>query len=196
MKKTITTLIFPTLFLISHTFARECQLPDQWQGLCRVLNSRVAQTKPKMKLTEQEANSLENFLKSATYTSPQLTNLQKVLPKTTLELLRAVYQRGLSNDEAELMASYLKDVTEAFQFQNVGAFDENTSHIIGRQWHEIDYSGESMTWEKQKAFYAPYGIDHFKSLECLKKFFKVESKLPYFRKIYRPKCSGALRNSN
>jgi hypothetical protein len=65
---------------------------------------------------------------------------------------------------------------------------------MGRQWHEIDYSGEGMTWEKQKAFYAPYGIDHFKSLACLEEFFKVESQLPYFRKIYKPKHPDALGN--
>ena len=36
--------------------------------------------------------------------------------------------------------------------------------IIGREWHEIDYSGESMTWQKQKIKYAPYGISNFKTL--------------------------------
>ncbi|KIJ88837.1 hypothetical protein [Rickettsia asembonensis] len=84
------------------------------------------------------------------------------------------------------MAKYLQELVGFYNFQNVAAFDENTSHIIGRQWHEIDYSGESMTWQGQKAKYARYDITDFKSVDCLKKFFKVESKLPYFTKIYKP----------
>ena len=194
MKKIMIISILFNLLFIPYIFARECQLPGQWQGLCCILNARVAQTKPKMKLEEQEASSLENFLKSTKDTFSHLVSLQSLLPKTTLELLRAIHQRGLSNDEAELMAGYLKDITEVFQFQNVGAFDENTSHIIGREWHDIDYSGEGMTWKKQKAFYAPYGIEHFKSRECLEKFYKVESGLPYFRKIYKPKSPNALKD--
>ena len=53
---------------------------------------------------------------------------------------------------------YLQELIEYYNFQNVAAFDENTSHIIGRQWHEIDYSGEGMTWQGQKAKYARYGV--------------------------------------
>ena len=84
------------------------------------------------------------------------------------------------------MADYLRKLVKEFQFQNVGAFDENTSHIIGRDWHEIDYSNEGMTWQKQKAHYAPYGIKNFKSQEYLVNFFSVDSKLPYFKKTYKP----------
>ncbi|MEY4463852.1 MAG: hypothetical protein RLZZ81_823 [Pseudomonadota bacterium] len=85
------------------------------------------------------------------------------------------------------MAKYLQEFIKSYNFQNVAAFENNTSHIIGRQWHEIDYFGEGMTWQGQKAKYAPYGIVGFKSVDCLKKFFQVESKLPYFAKIYKPK---------
>ncbi len=195
MKKIMMTIIFAGLLLIPSTVARECQLPQQWQKLCCILNARVAQTQSKMKLEESEAVSLENSLNSP-HNFPHLEELQVVLPKTTLELLMAIHKRELPKEEAELMADYLKGVIEAFQFQNVGAFDENISHIIGRQWHEIDYSGEGMTWKKQKTFYAPYGIEHFKSRECLEKFFKVESKLPYFRKIYKPKRPKALEDQD
>lgn len=185
--------MFFGLFTVSHTIARECHLPSQWQGLCRILNARVAQARPKMKLKEAEARTLEKFLSSTNCNFPHLNNLQAVLPKTTLELLMAIHKRGLMSDEAELMADYLEKITIAFQFQNVTAFDENTSHIIGREWHEIDYSGEGMTWQKQKAHYAPYGIEHFKSQKCLLKFFQVESTLPYFRKIYKPMRPNAVR---
>jgi hypothetical protein len=109
--------------------------------------------------------------------------------ETPSEVLMAVSKRGLDLKEAEKMAEYLVAVVNAFRFSNAAAFDENTSHIIGREWSEIDYSGESMTWQKQQAKYRPYGIENFKSLECLKKFIPVESRLPYFKKIYRPRNS-------
>ncbi|MCC8461964.1 MAG: hypothetical protein LN546_02045 [Rickettsia endosymbiont of Ecitomorpha arachnoides] len=109
------------------------------------------------------------------------------MPKTTLELLIAINERGLDIKEADLMAKYLQGLIASYNFQNIAAFDENTSHIIGRDWHEIDYSGEGMTWQGQKAKYARYDIIDFKSVDRLKKFFTVESKLPYFTKIYKPK---------
>lgn len=114
------------------------------------------------------------------------------LPKTTLELLMAVQSRMLPLSEAEKMAGYLEEIVGKFNFKNPRAFDENTSHIIGREWHEIDYAGENMTWQKQKLKYQVYNIDNFKTLENLTKFFPVESKLPYFKKIYRPQNPNAL----
>jgi len=119
--------------------------------------------------------------------SPYLLTLKKIMPKTTTELLMATYNRGVSTNEAEKMAAYLIDQVKYFHFKNLSAFDNNTSHIIGREWHEIDYSGENMTWQDQKKKYAAYGITNFKLLENLKKYIPVESKLPYFNKIYQPR---------
>ena len=90
------------------------------------------------------------------------------------------------------MAAYLTLIFQKFDFQNPKPFDENTSHIIGREWCEIDYSGENMTWEKQQQKYSPYGIQNFKSAEMLEKFFPIEATLPYFRKIYNPRHPNAL----
>ncbi|MBX9804943.1 MAG: hypothetical protein K2Y18_04215 [Alphaproteobacteria bacterium] len=192
MTKHVLKLILPMVLFAWHTGARECRLPSEWQELCRILNARVAQKQPKMKLEDAEASSLETFLRETKADLPNLNALKTILPKTTLELLMAIHKRGLSAEESELMAAYLKDLTAAFQFQNVGAFDNNTSHIIGREWHEIDYTGEGMTWKKQRAKYAPYGITHFKSLDCLEKFFPVEARLPYFRTSYKPRHPRAL----
>jgi hypothetical protein len=158
---------------------------NPWTELEPILRARVQQSSPKMKLKPAEAEELRVFLTEQLYAiTPHLTRLKLTLPKTTLELLMAVNRRGLEITEAEKMAEYLQSVLQEFQFSNPGAFDENTSHIIGREWSEIDYSGEGMTWQKQKAKYKPYGIDHFKSVECLKKFIPVESRLPYFKKAY------------
>ena len=98
----------------------------------------------------------------------------------------SIHLRNLEISEAEKIANYLCKLVHKFKFENVGAFDENTSHIIGKEWQEIDYSGEGMTWRKQRQQYLPYGIKDFKSLKSIERFFPVESKLPYFNKIYRP----------
>jgi len=161
-------------------------LPKQWIELQSILKQRLHQKSPKMKLTREEVKSLEKYLSELRIAAPNLIKLKSLLPKTTLELLRATHERNLPLTEAEAMAAYLSEFTQKQNFQNVNAFDENTSHIIGREWSEIDYTGEGMTWQNQRKKYLPHGITNFKSKENLIKFFRVESTLPYFRKIYRP----------
>jgi hypothetical protein len=92
----------------------------------------------------------------------------------------------VSRAEAERMAEYLQKIHAALKFQNPAPFDENCSHVIGREWHEIDYRGEGMTWENQKRIYARHRVAHFRDVENLERFFRVESKAPYFQKLYRP----------
>ncbi|CDZ76626.1 hypothetical protein BN59_00900 [Legionella massiliensis] len=186
MKLHATMVIAITIFIAKPVIARECHLPNEWQKLCPVLQSRVEQTSHKMKLQDSEAQALENYIQNTDFNFLYLSKLQDLMPKTTTELWMATYNRGLNKNETEKMAEYLITEVKFYKFKNLPAFDNNTSHIIGREWHEIDYSGENMTWEKQKEKYAPYGISNFKSLQCLQKFFPVESKLPYFNKIYQP----------
>ena len=162
-------------------------LVKRWDFLNPVLTERLNQKKLKMKLTQKEVDSFINFLNALKEPMPSLLKLEKILPKTTLEILRGVHERGVSLTEAEKIAVYLTVVVNHFQFQNTTAFDENTSHLIARDWQEIDYSGENMTWEKQREKYAVYGISNFKTEANLIKFIPVESKLPYFKKIYRPR---------
>lgn len=159
--------------------------PHQWTPLNKIMTSRLAQEPTKMKLTSEQVDSLIVFLKSFSARDlVQLQKLQKTLPKTTLELLFAIHARGVDKAEAEKMAAYLQLVPKQYQIHRLDTFDENTSHIIGREWHEIDYSGEGMTWEGQKEKYAAHDITNFKTLDNLKKFFPVESQLPYFKEIY------------
>lgn len=165
----------------------EIDFPKQWAKLQPILHQRLHQKKAKMKLSQNEVQTFKKFLSTLTKPTPALLKLQTVLPKTTLELLRAIHERNLPIPEAEDMAAYLYHFVQQQNFQNVSAFDENTSHIIGREWQQIDYSGEGMTWQGQRRKYLPYGISHFKSKDNLIKFFKVESTLPYFKKIYRSK---------
>jgi len=170
------------LVLLLLTF--NCSAED-WLAVETIMLKRQTQTSLKMKLTPEKVAALQSFLQStSTGELKALRDLQKILPKTTLELLFSVQERGVSKQEAEKMALYLQTVPTVYHIKKIDAFDENTSHIVGREWHEIDYSGEGMTWQKQKAKYAPYGITDFKTVANLKKFFPVESRLPYFVKAY------------
>ena len=186
MKLHVTIIIAISSLFAEQGMARECHLLKEWQKLCPILQSRVDQTAYKMKLQESDVQYLEKYIQTTHFNFVYLSKLQSLMPKTTIELLMATYKRGLNKSEAEKMAEYLMAQVKFYKFKNLPGFDNNTSHIIGREWHEIDYSGENMTWKKQKEKYAPYGISNFKSLACLKKFFPVESKLPYFNKIYQP----------
>jgi len=51
---------------------------------------------------------------------------------------------------------------------NPGPFDENCSHVVGREWQDIDYRDEGMTWQKQRAIYLPKGIAHFEDVANLR----------------------------
>ncbi len=187
--KQIAALILMLVLLPLNVFARECNIQDKWSKLCHVLEKRINQTCRKMKLEEAEAREIEEFTNKTNFNFEHLNILQEILPKTTVELLMSVKHRAVNLRSADLMAEYLNEIVQSCKFKNIEAFDNNTSHIIGRNFYEIDYSGEPLTQHRQKEKYSKYGITDFKSVGNLKKFFPVESKLPYFQKIYRPgKC--------
>jgi hypothetical protein len=188
MKKTLTIFIFlSALFQAQEIYASECKLTDQWQDLCPILENRVTQQSAKMKLQRADMEYFEEFINSKKYEFTEVYQLKQILPKTSVELIRSVGFRGVDYNQAELIAKYLQNLVKTCEFGNIATFDNNTSHIIGRQWHEIDYSGEEMTWQKQKEKYAKYGIINFNTIENIEKFFPVESRLPYFNKLYKPK---------
>lgn len=187
MSKSKTTLLVSLLFLTLVASSPSIAIvPKNWSPLTPVLLSRYEQIDAKMKLSEAQVNSIIRYLTDLKTPTPELTKLQYVLPKTTLELLRSIQLRGVDLSEAEKMAVYMQGLVTKFQFRQINKFDENTSHIIGREWPEIDYSGENMTWEAQRLKYMPYGIEDFKSAEQLARFFPIEAKLPYFNKTYQP----------
>lgn len=178
-------------FISGSCFAK---LPKTWTPLSPVLVARMEQSTLKMKLSEDDVNGIITYLNNMQAPTPELVKLQAKLPKTALELLRAAQSRGVDLSEAENMATYLYGLVDKFQFKHINKFDENTSHIIGREWQEIDYSGENMTWEKQQLKYQPYGIVNFKSRAQLERFFPIESKLSYLLKFMsrKSKCFNSL----
>jgi hypothetical protein len=118
---------------------------------------------------------------------PRARALHDVMPRSFVELVRAVEERGLPESEAEAMALYLVRLTGALRFGNLAQFDANHSHVIGREWHEIDYAGEGTTWRKRRAEWSRHRVGDFKSAVHLHRYFTAEERLRYFRRIYRPR---------
>jgi hypothetical protein len=152
--------------------------------LAEIVALRVAQTRRKMKLSEDEARAVCEALLAELPNMPEARRMTALMPKASIELVRSVRERGVSRDEAERMATFLLDTRAALQMDNTAAFDENCSHVVGREWSEIDYRDEGMHWEKQRSIYVPKGVLHFKDVANLRQFFRVESQAPYFQKVY------------
>lgn len=145
---------------------------------------RVAQPKPKMKLSPAEALTAALALLEH---REQLRALHDVMPRSTVELARAVRERGVPIAEVERIASYLVEVVRALDFERLATFDENHSHVTGRDWPEIDYTGEGMTWQSQKADWQPRGVADFRTVASIHAYFVGAEKLPHWKKVYRPR---------
>lgn len=143
-----------------------------------------------MKLTEEEAARAALALIDELPAMPHARQLLELMPKATIELVRSVRERGVPRDEAERMAEFLLQARAALAMDNPTPFDENCSHVVGREWQDIDYRDEGMTWQKQQAIYVPKGVASFKDAANLRQFLRIESKAPYFQKLYRVKGSA------
>ena len=110
-----------------------------------------------------------------------------VMPRSTVELARAVGERGVALADADDIAAYLVRVTQALRFERLDRFDENHSHVTGRDWPDIDYTGEGMTWQSQKADWSPKGVVDFKKRAHIHAYFTGAEKLPHWDKVYRPR---------
>jgi hypothetical protein len=151
-----------------------------------VIETRVAQTKPKMKLEPDEGLHVARFVIEDFPALPDTVTLSRRMPKTAVELVRSVHERGVPASEAEAMARYMARLLDSLKPGRPEALDENSSHVIGREWHDIDYSGENLSWERQQKIYEPKGIPNFKEAATLERFFRVESAAPYFARVYVP----------
>lgn len=155
-----------------------------------VIERRVAQQEPKMKLTAEQgvaaATALVDLDRDA------FRELHAVMPRSTVELARAVRERGVSADEADAIARYLVRVVKALSFERLATFDENHSHVTGRDWPDIDYTGERMTWQSQRADWAPKGVISFKRASFIHAYFVGAERLPHWQRVYRPR--GKMRD--
>ena len=148
--------------------------------------ARVAQAKPKMRLTRDEGYAAARALLELA-DRESIRELHAVMPRSTVELARAVRERGVSVDEAEAIARYLASVVRGLDFQRLGVFDENHSHVTGRDWPDIDYTGEGMTWQGQRDDWSPRGVKSFKRAVYIHAYFVGAERLPHWKKVYRPR---------
>lgn len=157
-----------------------------YMGPAAVIEARVAQTKRKMKLEAEQGLRVARYVAEDFPTMPETVSLSRSMPKTAVELVVSVHERGVAPEEAEKMARYMTRLRDTLKPRNHAALDENTSHVIGREWEEIDYRDENLDGAKQKRTYTAKGIPHFKDATALEHFFRVESEVPYFDKVYQP----------
>ncbi len=156
-------------------------------AIAEILRSRVDQKSPKMKLTADQARDAAASVLALT---PALDNgpaLAGTMPHSTIELARAVAERGVTREDADEIAAYLLALDRVLQFDNLRRLDINHSHVIGRTWPEIDYSGENMTWQGQKAYWQPKGVIDFKKAKHIHAYFRQAYALPHFSRVYKPK---------
>ena len=139
-----------------------------------------------MKLTPEQGSFAESYIRMELPRSPALLALAASMPKTTIELARAVHERGVSRQDADGIAAYLLRMLGSMRISRLDKFDECCSHVLGRRWGQIDYSGEGIDWRKQERFYSSKGAPDLLTEEHVRSYFAVESKMPYFRKIFSP----------
>ena len=155
-------------------------------GAADSIARRIAQPARKMKLSPDEGHAAALALLELVERE-SFRALVAVMPRSTVELARAVRERGVSREEAERIAGYLVRVTDALAFERLHVFDENHSHVTGREWQEIDYSGEGMTWQSQRDYWTPRGVASFERAEDIHDYFVGAEKLPHWKKVYRPR---------
>lgn len=147
---------------------------------------RAAQPASKMRLAPGEAHAAAIALLAIAHREP-IRALHGMMPRSTIELARAVAERGVSLDEADAIATYLVGFVAALRFERLHVFDENHSHVIGRDWSEIDYRGEGMTWESQRDYWRPKGVTSFQRAGFIHAYFMGAEHLEHWKRVYRPR---------
>jgi len=154
--------------------------------LAEVIGRRVAQESPKMKLTPQQGIDAACYALSDLGAMPHARALLARMPKTAIELLRGVHERNVTREDAEGMADYLGRMLDSMRLSKIETFDECCSHVLGRRWSQIDYSGERLDPVQQERHYTSRGVPDLLTAEHVRRYFAVESKMPYFRRLFRP----------
>ena len=147
----------------------------------------VTNTKKKMKLTEDEAVKVATYLILDLPQMPNTVKLLEELPKASVEIVRGVNERDVAMDDAEAIADYLLRFLESMKLTHPHKFDENLSHVICREWHQIDYSDEGTSWRRVKPGFVRMGVEDFRTKESVEIYFTWESKQGFFKRIYKPR---------
>lgn len=157
-----------------------------WHGPADAIARRMAQRRPKMRLTAAQGHTAAHATLALVERAP-FAALQLVMPRSTVELARAVAERDVPLADAEAIAAYLVQLADAVDFKRLATFDDNHSHVTGREWHEIDYTGEGMTWQGQQAYWAPRGVTSFKRAAFVHAYMVGAERLEHWKRVYRPR---------
>ncbi len=139
-----------------------------------------------MRLSGEEGLRAASYLLEGLPVMPRVRALIGVMPKTCVELVRGVNERGVQAQDAESIADYLARMIDSMRLARVGTFDECCSHVLGRRWSQVDYSGESLDPRKQERFYSSRGVPDLLTAVHVRRYFAVESEMPYFKWIFNP----------
>lgn len=149
------------------------------------IRSRMEQEQPKMRLSRQQADKIVSYFQEHMPSMPKTRELHSRMPRSTVELVRAVGERGVPAEEAERISGFLVYFTDHMRFRNLKQLDVNTSHVIGRQWKEIDFSGEGTNWRWQKNHWGEHGVRDFQHAADVCRYFRAASKYRFFKRIYK-----------
>lgn len=154
-----------------------------------IIDERVNQAEPKMKLTPAAAAVAVRYLGTHLERSADLRRLHAVMPHSTVELVRAIEERAVAADEADRIARYLVHLVETLDFAKLRRFDINHSHVTGREWHQIDYTGEGMTWQGQQRYWSRKGVVDFRRAVYIHAYMTHAYRMPHFARVYAPRGS-------
>lgn len=151
-----------------------------------VIARRWAQRAPKMRLDGAAAEAAARAVLGLA-DREAFVALHRVMPRSTVELARSTVERGVAVADAEAIAGYLVRVVAALDFERRATFDDNHAHVTGRDWHQIDYAGEGMTWQGQRDYWVPRGVAGFKRAADIHAYFVGAERLSHWRRVYRPR---------
>ncbi|MBU0527647.1 hypothetical protein KKE92_04145 [Candidatus Micrarchaeota archaeon] len=174
--------------VLPQTFEVAMQALEQegFSQAAEILDARVKQRRPKMKLTKVQATKIAGYFLTDLPHMPSAKLLYQKMPMSTVELIRATHERGVSKQDAEEISDYLVRFVKSMKFGNLKQLDSNHSHIIGREWEEIDYTGEGANPQRRKAAGERRGIINFKKAIYIHRYFETMHKAAYFRRLYQP----------
>lgn len=169
-----------------------CGMAKDYPKIAPILHRRTTQSRPKMRLTPKQGKDAEGYIIKDLPLMPESRKLRGKMPKTVIELIRSVNERGVTRNDAEEMAEYFTRFLKSMNMIKLGKFDECMSHMVGREWSNVDYSGEPMTWQSQRKFYnrkRPKAMDWVKNIKTklyLYRFLKMEVRMRYFKMLFHP----------
>lgn len=85
----------------------DLQLPAVWKTLKPVINTRLHDKNIALKLNDAQVDDLLDYLETHQTTFPELQQLQKHMPNTTVELLRLLQIKQISYQTAQKTAADL-----------------------------------------------------------------------------------------